>query len=241
MRRLLDQQQGQPESLQSDAVRLLRSIEPFRSAPGAKQRVRVAMLGRRTAPPVPPVSWIRAAVILPAAFASALGFAGTVGRHWLAVEMGVAEQTAVTRAERPVVAVPAPARVEVPARVEAPPPPVEPAEHPKRLAPAARPVQRAIAPTPAAVAEENARLVVEAMAALRRAHDPARASALLDEYTRRSPEGPLAEEALALSFEAASDASDVPRERAIASRYLALYPHGRFRDAAERALSRSAQ
>jgi hypothetical protein len=81
--------------------------------------------------------------------------------------------------------------------------------------------------------------VLDGMAALRRDRDARRAQALLDEYLRRSPDGPLAEEALALSIEAASSLHD-ERARGLAARYLAAFPHGRFRDAAERAASRFA-
>ena len=61
-----------------------------------------------------------------------------------------------------------------------------------------------------------------------------------DVLTDESEGLPLSEEALALSIEAASDAED-PRVRSLAARYLASYPRGRFREAAERVLSRPAQ
>jgi hypothetical protein len=225
MRRLLDQP-GQHESLQGEAVRLLRSAEPYRSAAGAKQRVRVAMLSRRAPANV---SWIRAAVVLPMGFASALGFAA-VQRHWLVAEA----PAVVVHAERP--AAPPPVRVAPPPMFEAPT--AEPEHVVKHAAPLAHAAPKAER-TPAAIAEENARLVVEAMGALRRGHDPARALSLLDEYMRRCPDGPLSEEALALSVEAAS-AGDDPRGRNLAAKYLAAYPRGRFREAAERVLSRPA-
>jgi hypothetical protein len=234
MRRLLDQP-TQHESLQGDAVRLLRSVEPYRSDPGSKQRVRMAMLSRRT---TRKLSWLPAVVMLPMGFASALGFA-SVRRHWLVREE--APQAVLVHAERPAIPVhpvhpaPPPAPEPEPAvTVEAP--------APKRpVAAVPRPAAKAVPErTPAAIAEENARLVVDAMGALRRGHDPARAESLLDEYMRLCPDGPLSEEALALSIEAASAAED-PRVRSLAARYLASYPRGRFREAAERVLSRPAQ
>ena len=231
MRRLLDQP-AQHESLQGDAVRLLRSVEPYRPEPGSKQRVRMAMLSRPRSPRR--LSWIPALVVLPMGFASALGFA-SVQRHWFVHEEP--PQAVMVHAERPAIpvrpvhAAPTPAPEPEPAvTVEAPAP-----KHPGAASP--RPKAER---TPAASAEENARLVVDAMGALRRGHDPARAESLLDEYMRRCPDGPLSEEALALSIEAASDAED-PRVRSLAARYLASYPRGRFREAAERVLSRSAQ
>src|SRR5689334_6336909 len=103
------------------------------------------------------------------------------------------------------------------------------------------------APTPplpsatrARTASEDDRLVFDAMRALRQDGQPERASRSLDEYLRRHPEGQLAEEALALSIEAASARND-PRAKDLASRYLAKYPNGRFRSAAERARARFAQ
>jgi hypothetical protein len=182
------------------------------------------------------VSWIRAAVVLPMGFASALGFAA-VQRHWLVGD----SPAIVVHAERPASPPPPPpVHVAPPPVVEAPSvavevPPERPAKHSAMPLHTAPKVER----TPSAIAEENARLVVEAMGALRRAHDPARASSLLDEYLRRCPDGPLSEEALALSVEAAS-ADDDPRGRSLAAKYLAAYPRGRFREAAERVLSRSA-
>ncbi len=86
-------------------------------------------------------------------------------------------------------------------------------------------------------AVEDERLVFEAMRALRQEADADRAARSLDEYLRRHPEGELAEEALALSIEAASTRND-PRAKDLASRYLAKYPNGRFRSAAERARAR---
>jgi outer membrane protein assembly factor BamD (BamD/ComL family) len=84
---------------------------------------------------------------------------------------------------------------------------------------------------------EDDRLVFEAMRALRQEGQPDRAARSLDEYLRRHPDGELAEEALALSIEAATMRND-PRAKDIAARYLAKYPGGRFRSAAERARAR---
>lgn len=83
-------------------------------------------------------------------------------------------------------------------------------------------------------ATEASNLVVTAMRALRQERQPQRAAALLDEYLRRYPSGALAEEALALSVEAATQRGDA-RAADLAERYLARYPSGRFRRAAERA------
>jgi hypothetical protein len=89
------------------------------------------------------------------------------------------------------------------------------------------------------VKSEDPALVVAAIQALRQDGEPARAARLLAVYLRTHPRGALAEEAVALSIEAA-DARHSPAATAFAQRYLKEYPHGRFRPAAERALARSA-
>jgi hypothetical protein len=70
-------------------------------------------------------------------------------------------------------------------------------------------------------------LIMTAVRALRREHDPARAGSLLDEYLFRYPKGVLREEALALAIEAASARGDA-RAAALAHVYLRRYPQGRF-------------
>ena len=104
--------------------------------------------------------------------------------------------------------------------------PVEP--HPSE------PASESPAPTRAAPAQETA-LLMAAVRALRREHDPARAAALLDDYLRRYPDGVLAEEALAYAIEAASARGDA-RAATLARTYLQRYPHGRFEHAARAAI-----
>jgi hypothetical protein len=88
------------------------------------------------------------------------------------------------------------------------------------------------------VTEEG--LLFEATRALRRDRDPVRAGAVLDDYFHRFPRGTLGEEALAVAIEAASERGD-ERARGLGRRYLARYPHGHFREVAERALARPAE
>lgn len=85
-------------------------------------------------------------------------------------------------------------------------------------------------------ASEDPRPVADALRALRKEQDPARAQSLLDEYLRHNPQGALSEEALALSIEAAHARKD-PAAKAHARRYLARYPAGRHRRLAERVLA----
>jgi len=83
---------------------------------------------------------------------------------------------------------------------------------------------------------EDPRPVVEALRALRKEQDPARAQSLLNDYMRSNPQGALSEEALALSIEAAHARKD-PAAKSYARRYLARYPTGRQRRLAERVLA----
>lgn len=130
-----------------------------------------------------------------------------------------------------------PATVVAPPRVAAPPaaapraPDAEPADDP----PTAPSVQKRPVERPSA--GEDPTQVAEAVRALRKQGDAARAQQLLDQYLRSNPRGALAEDALALSIEAAAARKD-PRAADYARRYLARYPNGRFRAVAERALSR---
>jgi hypothetical protein len=87
----------------------------------------------------------------------------------------------------------------------------------------------------AAKRSSDSELVVRAVQMLRRDHDPALASRLLERYRARNPSGVLAEEVLSLRIEAAVAASD-PRAPAFAREYLARYPDGRYRERAQRAL-----
>ena len=87
----------------------------------------------------------------------------------------------------------------------------------------------------AARSSEDPSRVFDAIQALRTDRDPARAGRLLAEYLARYPHGALAEEAVALSIEAAA-ARHSASAATFAERYLREYPHGRFRHTAEQAL-----
>ena len=105
---------------------------------------------------------------------------------------------------------------------------------PVRVMPPAKAEPRKVAAGPT---EEESALMMQAVQALRRDHDAERAGALLDDYLRRFEHGALEEEALALAVEAAAARGD-ERAGELGERYLARYPKGRFRQAAERARER---
>lgn len=84
----------------------------------------------------------------------------------------------------------------------------------------------------------DAALVLRGLRALRQEGDPKEAARLLDEYRERVPNGALAEEALALSIEAALVRGDA-RAAQLAATYLSRYPNGRFREAAKRARAKA--
>jgi hypothetical protein len=83
---------------------------------------------------------------------------------------------------------------------------------------------------------EDPALVYQAIRALRNEHNPAVAESLLRAYLRSNPRGLLAEDAFALLIETAAARHD-PGVVERASRYLRLYPNGRYRAAAKRVLA----
>ncbi|HEY4106683.1 MAG TPA: hypothetical protein VGM44_22435 [Polyangiaceae bacterium] len=83
---------------------------------------------------------------------------------------------------------------------------------------------------------EDASHVALAIQALRTDKDPSRAQGLLNDYLTAHPNGVLSEDALALSIEAASARHD-PKAADFARRYLAKFPHGKYRDLANRAIA----
>lgn len=91
---------------------------------------------------------------------------------------------------------------------------------------------------PVATAGEDPTLVAKAISALRNEHNPARARQLLSRYLTTNPRGALAEEALALSIEAAVAMQD-PQVTRLARAYLASYPSGRHRALADHVIAQS--
>jgi hypothetical protein len=215
--------------VEADAIGLVRSQGRYQPPQGRKQRVRARLLEhrvdlRRSRP------FFSFAVAL-SVLVLAVGTSLALGRGWIA--------RSYRALAGPIRTEPGPS--EAAPRLSPVPRAIAPEEMPTPSLPEATPDKAPPVPPhpPARVrsATEDDRLVFEAMRALRQDGQPDRAARSLDEYLRRHPDGELAEEALALSIEAASMRSD-PRAKDLAVRYLAKYPNGRFRSAAERARAR---
>jgi len=253
--RRLRELDGAPGSVDAEACALLRAADGHVPSVGSKARVRAALVERRAGG----VTFVlRPAVVLMLLLATSAGAMGTsLGRQWLGRGYRRVVAWTAPRASEParaaqvsehVGATPA-LRVAVDAT---PLPSVEPATATSpeasatrriELRPAHHAAHAAAAPTDDP--EDDPEIVAAAVRALRRDHDAARASALLDAYVRRWPNGALVEEAMALAIEAAQagapDAADGDaRARALASRYLQRFPSGRFTETARRALTRPA-
>jgi hypothetical protein len=219
MKRLRDEVSSDPLVAQAQA--LLAQVEPVAADPARRQRVRARLCHhpRRKRGRVLTIALVLASG---AAMASTLAVRVYHARH---VEppspQPVAAHTSAPAA--PPAAVEPPTAVEVPAAIE---PETEPAP---------RPVHRKHAA--AAPSEEESALLIAAVQALRRDHDPTRAGALIDDYLRRFEHGALAEEALALAIEAAATRGD-ERAADFGADYLRRFPNGRYRAAAENARAR---
>jgi hypothetical protein len=94
-----------------------------------------------------------------------------------------------------------------------------------------RRARRAKAIAPQHTWDDGASLVLSAIEVLRRQHDAARASRMLEAYLGSYPRGSLREEAMALAVEAASVRGDGGESRRLAARYEHAFPAGRFRTA----------
>jgi hypothetical protein len=235
----LDVDPGSPEAR---AVELLSAAAPYQEAVGRKQRVWSAI----EHPPARRPAWL----LRPAVIAAVLIGGGAIGRaavgHWpewvirayqgLVVRPPPATTLALAESQRRPTGRRAGDKPSAPLAPSAPPVLVPAPAAAGETEPARRPVEMASprARRAAPTGEETAP-VLAAMRALRRDHDPARARGLLAGYLARYPSGALAEEALAMSIEAAVAHHDGDAGL-LARRYLRLYPAGPFTQ-----LARSAQ
>ncbi len=223
MKRLIDDERlsGEEEQLAD----LLRSAAPFESDPFRKRRILANLERQRRASRRS--FWLRP-VVLVALLVS--GTAAAAIGHRLITGSGTAGPAALVPSAAPPPAIVAPTVIAPTAEAAA----AQSSEPAPTLAPSAAPSAKSAA-RPRTESSEDASHVVEAIQALRTDRDPARAQALLDDYLKSNPRGSLSGDALALSIEAASARHD-PRAADYARKYLALYPKGKYRDLAKRAL-----
>src|SRR4051812_9722589 len=207
LKRLVDTHDLAPGSPDALAAELLRGQRPYRLPVGRRQRVAAALAAATRAPRAPALlrPAVVAAVLLGGgAFASAGLFRWP---QWIVERVHQLRPAAETAPPAHVAARRAHAAASA-APLTAAPDHAAPADPAPRLtAPARRrdgvaALHAARGATPADTPEDAAP-VLAAVRALRRDHQPARARALLDAYLRRHPSGTLAQEALALSIEAA--------------------------------------
>jgi len=225
-------------------VGLLRSAEPYKAQPGRKQRLllKLGCLEPGRAPRFLRLAVVTGILIAGGTFASAaIGpWRGLMARAYERVVLSSSARAPVTALEPAQVHRSLIARASASTLASA-----EPARHALgTTAPA--PSRRQVSPSrphriaslavaPAPQSKEDTQAVVEGMRALRLERNPVRAREVLTGYLDRYPTGALAEEALALSIEAAVTHHDADAA-ALAAHYLQLYPAGPFS-----ALAREAQ
>ncbi|HLK89557.1 MAG TPA: hypothetical protein VKZ18_06670 [Polyangia bacterium] len=224
---------------------VLRSTDPYKAPPGRKQRVLLS-LGRsgprRPSRLLRPVI-VAGVLIFCGAFASAaLGpWRGWLGRAYQRIAprraaVATAPVAPRARSRHPGASPPVALLEPAPAIPAAPPPMAAPAPPATRGASQSVHAHHAAPVAPAPQAEQDTQVVLEGMRALRVEHDPVRARALLAGYLQLHANGALAEEALALSIEAAVAHHDADAP-VLAARYLRRYPSGPFRALAQQEMA----
>lgn len=243
MKRLIDGAcSGDAAELQLAA--LVRSVRPFRANPFRKRKVLLQMSRATSAPNPryrkPALSAVVLAVLGSAGIAGAsYGWlrGGTVAPSEVAAPAAAPKLSTVPRRASttpPEVVAPEVVAPEV-ASADVASAPVSPAKPTENAAP--RRSERTLGNKPRLKEEgEDPSEVLEAIRALRKQGDAARAQVLLDQYLKTHPAGALSEDALVLSIEAALARHD-PRAADYARRYLKSFPKGRFRALAERVLA----
>jgi hypothetical protein len=227
---------GETAGVRARAVELLESVDPIRFQAGRKQRLLLS-LGRGSVRHG--WRWLRP-VLAGAVLLSGGAVASAALTGWPARLMRSLETPAPPRLDPSLVARPATVHSNPAARATAF---IE--TNPKTVPPPLAPVRRAPIETrsrrpQAELLTDDPSLLADATHALRVNRDPALARALAKLYLDRQPRGALADEALAISIEAAIDHHDADAE-ALSARYLAQFPRGSFRALAERTIASSPQ
>jgi hypothetical protein len=237
--RLADESRDCPSEtagVRARAVELIGSMDPVRFPAARKQRLLLS-LGRGSVKQR--WMWLRpvvvGAVLLGGGVAASAALTGWPARLMRSLETHVSPNAESRSVTRPPTVHTAPMIVPT-AVVEARPvtAPPDPASTPVRRSPMEARSRRPQADQSA----DDPSLLVGATHALRVDRDPELARALAKRYLDRQPRGALADEALAISIEAAIDHADADAA-VLSSRYLAQFPHGSFRALAERTLASS--
>jgi len=237
MKRLIDQGELLPEEQQ--LADLFRVAPVFETDPFRKRRVLVSLLRVHNRPRVR--FWLRpiAALVLlvSGSAAAAIGHSYVArGGSWFSSRL----PSSAPSARAPV----KPALPTPPKRASTAAPSASSEFSDASVVASARtadPATARPAPKPARARSssgEDATHVAEAIQALRADKDPSRAQGLLNDYLKAQPNGVLSEDALALSIEAASARRD-PNAAEYAKRYLAKFPHGKYRALASRAVAQA--
>jgi hypothetical protein len=245
MNRLRDESGLDPAS--ERGIELLRSVRPTSSPAGLKRRVWATLQQQLAADSAarPRSLVLRVVVICLGVVAFAATAAATVGGRTLVVRLrqlftGPADTTTTLprqriKPARTLAEKPAPSAAEAeegPAAEPAPAPPVSIESHRARHASASSvhaPHVSADLPAAAGEAARERTQVLDALYALRRDRDPARALALLNRELAAHPHGALREQALALAIEAADARGDSAGAERFARTYQSEFPSGQFK------------
>jgi hypothetical protein len=217
------------------ALSLLREADPYRCAPGRKERVWKALPAGRFARQ----GRLRFAFALGALAVSGLFTSAAVAQWppWLAnaIERIVATSPEdASTAPAPEIARPRhSAPSERPAMPRLSPPETTAALPKAEIAQSSHPRRASKTASP-----EDLQMLQDAIRALRVERNPARARALLTAYQDRYPRSELAEEALVTLIQAAASHHDSD-VRTLSARYFKTYPRGTFRSSVEQALNAS--
>jgi hypothetical protein len=225
---------GETAGVRTRAVELIESLDPI-SFPAARKQRLLLSLGRGSVKQR--WTWLRpvvvGAVLLGGGAAASAALTGWPARLMRSLETPTSLRSASPSSARPATARAAP-MMEPTVIVDARPVTAPPAPSPapvRRSVTEARPHRAQAEPL-----SDDPSLLVGAAHALRVDRDPELARALAKRYLDRQPRGALADEALAISIEAAIDHHDADAA-ALSARYLAQFPHGSFRALAERTLA----